>query len=78
MTFEKFEKQIIELDGYLKPGGLMVVHFSQYSFMDTAIASKYDVFGDYNQDDYKSAIFDKNSELITEDIRRNSVFKKRH
>ena len=74
--FEKFENQIVELDGYVKKGGLLVTHFTQYDFMDTAVATKYKVFGDYNQDDYRSSIFDKNSNLIKETYRRNSIFMK--
>ena len=73
-TFEKFEKQIIELDSYLKKGGLMVIHFSQYSFTDVDVSSKYKALGNYNQDDYHSAIFDKDSNLITEAVSRKSIF----
>ena len=72
--FEKFEKQIIELDSYLKKGGLMVIHFSQYSFTDVDVSSKYKALGSYNQDDYNSAIFDRNSNLITDSISRKSIF----
>lgn len=74
--FEKFEKQIAELDSYVKSEGLLVVHFSQYALTDTKVASNYEVFGSYNQDDYTSAIFDKNSEMITKTVTRYSVFKK--
>lgn len=74
--FEKFEKQIIELDKQLNKGGLMVIHFSQYSFDDVNISSKYKALGNYNQDDYNSAIFDRNSNLITEPTSRRSIFVK--
>lgn len=72
--FEKFEEQIIELDSYVKKGGLMVVHFSQYSFEDTIVSSKYKALGEYNQDEYRSAVFDKNSNLIKEPTSRKSIF----
>lgn len=72
--FEKFEDQITELDGYVKKGGLLVVHFSQYSFVDTIVGWKYKALGEYNQDDYSSSIFDKNSELIKENVDRKSIF----
>ena len=72
--FEKFENQVIELDSYLKKGELMVIHFSQYSFMDVNISSKYKALGNYNQDDYASVIFDRNSNLIEKPISRNSIF----
>ena len=72
--FEKFEKQIIKLDKKLNKGGLMVIHFSQYSFADVNISSKYKALGNYNQDDYNSVIFDRNSNLIEKPISRNSIF----
>ena len=50
----------------------MVIHFSQYSFMDVNISSKYKALGNYNQDDYASVIFDRN--LIEKPISRNSIF----
>ncbi len=76
--FEKFEQQIIELDEYVKEGGLLVTHFTQYSFTDTRVSSKYKALGDYNQDDYHSSIFDKNSNLIKKPISRQSVFLKQY
>lgn len=72
--FEKFEQQIVELDQYVNQGGLLVLHFTQYSFIDTIVASKYKAFGEYSQDDYRSAVFDKNSHLIKEPTPRKSVF----
>ena len=72
--FEKFEDQIIELDGYLKPGGLMVVHMSQYDFTDTKLASNYNHYGDYNQDPYGPYVFDFNSKLKAEHTGRHSIF----
>lgn len=52
----------------------MVIHFSQYSFTDVDVSSKYKALDNYNQDDYHSAIFDKDSNLITEAVSRNSIF----
>lgn len=72
--FEKFEKQIIELDRYVKKGGLLIIHFSQYYFEDTVVSKKYKALGNYNQDDYTSSIFDKNSNLIKEPYSRKSIF----
>lgn len=74
--FRKFEKQICELDSCVKEGGLIIVHFSQYDFKDTKIASKYRAYGDYNQDCYGPYIFDTNSKLVKERKRRNSIFVK--
>lgn len=72
--FEKFERQIIELDKLVKPGGLLVIHFTQYSFLDTIVASKYKAYGDYNKDDYKSPVFDRSSKLIKKPISQKSIY----
>ncbi|WP_318505168.1 class I SAM-dependent methyltransferase [Bacillus sp. T3] len=72
--FEKFEKQIIELDELVNPQGLLVVHFTQYSFLDTEVASKYNTLGDYNQNDYRAPVFDKNSRLINNPPLQKSIF----
>jgi SAM-dependent methyltransferase len=72
--FEKFEKQIRKLDGILKKDGLLVVHYTQYSLLDTSVASRYEVFGDYNQNDYQSPVFNKDSELIKNSPPQNTIF----
>ncbi|MDQ6422471.1 methyltransferase domain-containing protein [Paenibacillus sp. LHD-117] len=75
--FEKFEKQLIDLDKLLKPQGLLTVHYTQYSIMDTTIAPQYESLGDYNQDDYRSPVFDKNSLIIRNPVSRKSIFVKK-
>jgi hypothetical protein len=72
--FEKFERQVIELDKLVKPQGLLIIHYTQYSLLDTAIASKYDTLGEYNQNDYLSPVFDKHSNLIETPSPQNSIF----
>lgn len=74
--FEKFERQIIELDGLVKPQGLLIIHSTQYSFWDTAVASKYKALGNYNQDNYGLPVFDKNSNLIKNPTSQNTIFVK--
>jgi hypothetical protein len=76
--FEKFERQILELDEVVKPQGLLIVHFTQYSLNDTSIATKYEALGDYNQNDYLSPVFDKNCNLIKNQTGQNSIFVKLH
>jgi hypothetical protein len=71
--FEKFEKQIIELDEMVKPGGLLIVHFTQYSFVDTAIASKYTALDNYNHYNLYP-LFNKNSQLIKNSISQKSIY----
>jgi len=76
--FEKFERQIIELDELVNPQGLLVVHFTQYSLLDTIVASKYRPLGNFNQNGYSSPVFDKNSNLIKNPAPQNSIFIKLH
>ncbi|MFC4320696.1 class I SAM-dependent methyltransferase [Litchfieldia salsa] len=72
--FEKFEKQIIGLDHLLNSQGLLVIHYTQYSLLDTVIASKYEPLGNYNQDDYNSPIFDKNSNIRENTKQQNTIY----
>lgn len=72
--FVKFEQQIVEFDELISPRGLLVVHFTQYSFIDTSVASKYKPLGDYNQNDYQAPVFDRNSDLIKNQVPQNSIF----
>ncbi|MFD0829815.1 class I SAM-dependent methyltransferase [Neobacillus sp. M.A.Huq-85] len=73
--FEKFEEQILELDQLIKPEGLLIIHFTQYSFKDTAIASKYTALGHYTQGS-SCLLFDKNSNLIKNPFFPKSIYKK--
>lgn len=72
--FEKFENQIHELDGYLNRNGLLVIHMSQYDFMDTDIASRYKTYGNYHQNHYGPFVFDRNSKIKKELPYRHSIF----
>lgn len=76
--FEKFERKIIELDKMIKPQGLLVIHYTQYSIWDTAVASKYKALGLHNQDNYLSPLFDKNSNLVINPPSLNTVFIKQY
>lgn len=71
--FERFQEQIERLDPLVRPGGLLIVHFSQYNVQDTSIAGRYEPLGDYNQDDYQSPIFDRNSDIIDPPVSWNSI-----
>lgn len=72
--FEKFEQQVIELDRLINPKGLLIIHYTQYSLLDTKIASKYEVLGNHNQDDYLSPVFNKDSNLVNNQTSHNSIF----
>lgn len=74
--FEKFEKQIIELDYLVNQNGLLVVHFTQYLLLYINVALKYEGLGDYVQDDYSTPVFDRNSELRRNTNSQKSIFVK--
>ncbi|MBD8071113.1 class I SAM-dependent methyltransferase [Bacillus sp. PS06] len=76
--FEKFEEQIIELDKLIKPGGLLIVHYTQYTLKDTKVTHKYKALEINNQKDYLSPVFDKYSNLIKDPIPQHSIFIKQH
>ncbi|WP_458120697.1 class I SAM-dependent methyltransferase [Paenibacillus sp. Z6-24] len=61
--FERFEQQIMELDQVLKPQGMMVLHFTPYALTDTMVAARYKPFGNHNQNDYISPLFDRYSKV---------------
>ena len=75
--FEKFEKQIIELDSFLKESGLMIVHLSQYDLCDTAVYQRYVPYGDCNQDHYGPYVFGKDSKIKKTLGHRHSIFVKK-
>lgn len=57
--FKKFEAQVKVLDRMLRTGGILVLYYTQYSFLDTEIAHKYRVIEGYPQMDYVSSVFDQ-------------------
>lgn len=71
--FDKYEKQINELNQYVKTSGLLVIHFTQYDFMNTAISKEYEPFNDYK---YLEWLFDKNGNLLGE-VGLHSMYKKK-
>ncbi|MEP7347532.1 MAG: methyltransferase domain-containing protein [Gemmatimonadaceae bacterium] len=78
--FEKFDRQISELDAFLKKDGLMVIHHTQYLFTDSSVATKYDVLdwidglgAEQGSDGPK---FDRNSALIGNAARDKSIYRK--
>lgn len=58
--YEKFEKTTLELDSYLKTGGIMALSHAHYYILDTPLKDKYSVYSDCGFD---GLIFDTNSQL---------------
>ncbi len=71
--FEKFERQIIVLDKLIKPQGLFVINFTQYSFGDTSVNSKYEVLGN-NKQNFYNLLFDKDSSLVNDPNPQDAIF----
>jgi SAM-dependent methyltransferase len=40
--FEKFDAKVTELDSWLKPGGLLVIHYSQYALSRATVGPRYE------------------------------------
>jgi hypothetical protein len=64
--FEKFDRQVAELDSLLKKGGLLTIHRTQYRFSDAGVASKYVALESANHDLNDGPKFGKNSERLHE------------
>lgn len=71
--FEKFEEKILEMDKYIRDGGLLVLYYTQYSLEDTSVANRYIPYGDIH---YRSLRFNRNSELVETDSLYNSIYLK--
>ncbi|MEZ0244105.1 MAG: methyltransferase domain-containing protein [Sphingomonas sp.] len=41
ITFDKFERAIVELDAHLRPGGLLALHHSNFRLADTRVGANY-------------------------------------
>lgn len=72
--FEKFEQQIIKFDEILNQNGLAIIHFTQYSLLDTSVARKFQPLGNYCQKNYVSPVFDKNSKIVKNQKSYNTIF----
>lgn len=75
--FEKFDRQIQELDDYLKTDGLLVIHHSQYLFSDSSVAERYRSLGKGDQELDDTVTFDRNSRRMDHVADAGSIFVKR-
>ncbi len=64
--FEKFDKQLHEIDSYVKDGGMLTIHFTHYDITDTDLAEKYSSYGEHG---FVGMIFGKDSK-----IKKNKLF----
>lgn len=76
--FEKFDRQVSELDSYLETGGLLVIHHTQYFFADASVGTKYEALeGQGIEPMSDGPKFDTRSILVASDVSVRSIFRKK-
>ncbi len=66
LHFDRFERMVADFARCLKPGGLLVLHTTNFRFCDTAVAAEFDVV--YEADPKHLALdvlFDRNNRLMS-------------
>lgn len=74
--FEKFDLQVQELDSYLRDGGVLVIHLTQYFFRDSSVASKYETLDAGHFPAGYVPSYDRNSMRVDGVDSGGSIFKK--
>ena len=74
--FARFDEQLTQLDGVVKPGGLLIVHHTQYVFEQATIASRYRALEGVLRVPDEGPRFDRQSRLIETPIETSSIFVK--
>jgi cyclopropane fatty-acyl-phospholipid synthase-like methyltransferase len=76
-TFQQFEKEITLLDTKLKPGGLFIIHHSNFNFADTKIAKHYTPLPfEGNKKLLQRPLFDRNNVRVSDTTECYRVFVK--
>lgn len=76
-TFQQFEQEIVLLDQKLKPGGLFIIDHTDFSFMDTAVATRYQPLDfEMNQMIRQRPLFNKENKKIAETTGLYRIFEK--
>jgi len=76
-TFQQFENEVAILDTKLKPGGLLIINHSDFSFADTEIAGQYSPLAfEGNKKRHNRPLFDRNNVRISETSEYYRVFVK--
>lgn len=74
--FERFDRQVGELDALLRPGGLLVVHHTQYLFSDAAVAPRYVPLDPPREVPAGDLHFGRDSQRLAGPLRVASIFVK--
>ncbi len=74
--FEKFDAQVSEFERLLNPGGLLVVHHSQYVFGDATVAGRFTPLTTQPQPTVDGPRFDRRSRRMEGDVVVGSMWVK--
>ena len=75
--FRKFEDQLILFRDLVKKGGIIVIHFAQYSLEDTCVAPDFIAFGDCTQAEYGLPVFNRNGIRLESTAPWHSIYVKK-
>ncbi len=75
--FEQFERQVRELDSWLRPQGVLVIHHTQYLFDHTSVAARYEPLDGERWSVVDGLKFDRSSRRIDGPVAAGTIFVKR-
>ena len=76
-SFEKFDRQVSELDAVLKINGLLVIHHAHYLLADAAVGARYQPLEGVDQEVSTGPKFGKDSARLPTVVTPGSIFIKR-
>ena len=76
ITFEKFERAILELDAHLKPGGLLALSHCNFRLADTRVGANYVPILSSLPHPYDRTIYGTDNRLLTAPPDRSILFQK--
>lgn len=76
MTFEKFERAILDLDAHLKPGGLLALSHCNFRLADTRVAANYTPILSSPPLAYDRPIYGPDNRLLAGPSDRSILFRK--
>jgi hypothetical protein len=74
--FEKFDRQVSQFDGWLRPGGLLAVHHTQYRVEDATAAAGYRRLDPPDDRELAVPRFGRDSRLLEPPLPAGSIFEK--
>ncbi len=74
--FEKFDRQVAELDRWVKPGGILILHHTHYLLADSSVGARYTLLPSAAHLKEGYAKFDRNGARIGLEVPSHSIFLK--